>query len=200
MTVIFRLWLAFAALGAGMIHIAVGASAPFPLAMLLVGFGVAELAWGVAVLVRGRLLLVQAVLGAALIPVFIWGATATLGSGLGVSPEATGLPVHPMAVASMFNIVLAGGIAVYLRRSARKPVAVAVGAASAADARSTPLDTAVPSAAAPATALPAADAQGWRFLTALTLGAILFSGLTTPALAATGAGQLAVPHGTSHQH
>ena len=202
MTAIIRLWLAFAALGAGMIHIAVGASAPFPLAMLLVGFGVAELAWGVAVLVRGRLLLVQAVLGAALIPVFIWGATATLGSGLGVSPEATGLPVHPMAVASLFNLVVAGGIALHLRRSTATPVRVAVGVASVGRTESTRSDAAGRTAddTAASDARPATDAQGWRFLTALTLGAILFSGLTTPALAATDAGQLAVPHGTSHQH
>ncbi len=201
MTAIIRLWLAFAALGAGMIHIAVGASAPFPLALLLVGFGVAELGWGVAVLVRGRLLLMQAVLGAALIPVFIWGATATLGSGLGVAPEATGLPVHPMAVASLFNLVVAGGIALHLRRSTAAPARVAVGVTSVGRMQSTATGIAGPTADdTPEGARPAADAQGWRFLTALTLGAILFSGLTTPALAATDAGQLAVPHGTSHQH
>ncbi|MFO7690558.1 MAG: hypothetical protein R6W83_08385 [Cryobacterium sp.] len=125
MTAITRLWLALAALGAGMIHIAVGASAPFPLALLLVGFGIAEIGWGVSTLVRGRLVLAQAALGAVLIPVFVWGVTATLGSGLGVSPEATGMPVHPMAVASLFNLVLAGGLARQRRRrgAARRPAA-----------------------------------------------------------------------------
>ena len=170
MNAIVRLWLAFAALGAGLIHVAVGASAPFPLSVILVGFGLAELGWGVATLVRGRLLAPRTMMGIALIPVFVWGTTATLGSGLGVSAEATGLPVFPMMIASLFNLVLAAGLALHERRAARG------------------------GAAEPA----ASGSQGWRFVTALTLGAVIFSGLTTPALAATKAGDLAVPHGTLH--
>ena len=178
MSAVTRLWLAFAALGAGMIHVAVGASAPFPLAVLLVGFGVAELAWGVAALSMGRLPVPRAVTGAALIPVFVWGATAALGSGLGVSADATGLPLYSMAIASSFNLFLAVVMAVHQRRASTE-------AASPVTLTDTPR-------AAPVAA------GGWRFLTALTLGGVLFSGLTTPALAATDAGQLAVPHGTSH--
>ncbi|TFD47812.1 hypothetical protein E3T55_14760 [Cryobacterium frigoriphilum] len=181
MSAVTRLWLAFAALGAGLIHVAVGASAPFPLAVLLVGFGIAELAWGVATLSLGRLPAPRAVTGAALIPVFVWGATAALGSGLGVSAEATGLPLYSMAVASLFNLFLAVVMAVHQRHRSAEAAAADAGGASAVSTRSTP-----------------AAAGGWRFLTALTLGGVLFSGLTTPALAATDAGQLAVPHGTSH--
>jgi hypothetical protein len=179
MSAVTRLWTAFAALGAGLIHVAVGASAPLPLAVLLVGFGIAELAWGVAALSLGRLPVPRAVTGAALIPVFVWGITAALGSGLGVSAEATGLPLYSMTVASLFNLFVALVVAV---RQRRRLIATAEVRASVADL--------------PRTA-PAA-AGGWRFLTALTLGGVLFSGLTTPALAATDAGQLAVPHGTSH--
>lgn len=168
MTPVIRLWLAFAALGAAVIHLAVGASAPLPLAITLVGLGAAELGWGIATLVRGRLVAPQATLVAALVPVFVWGASATLGSGFGLPVEATRLPLFPMAVASLFNIFLAGSLAVSARRNrAGSPTADA--------------------AAAP---------QGWRFLTGLLIGGMLFSGLTTPALAATDAGALAVPHGS----
>ena len=137
-----------------MIHVAVGASAPFPLAVLLVGFGVAELGWGVA---------------------------ASLESGLGVSAEATGLPLYSIAIASLFNLFLAGVMAVHQRRHSAEAASAAVGGTSVARTTSTP-----------------ATANGWGFLPALTLGGLLFSGLITPALAATDAGQFAVPHGTSH--
>jgi len=182
MSAVTRLWFAFAALGAGLIHVAVGASAPFPLAVLLVGFGIAELTWGIAALSLGRLPVPRAVTGAALIPVFVWGATAALGSGLGVSTEATGLPLFSMTVASFFNLFLAVVMAVHQRRSsAAAAAAFELGEPVAGQGRPVP-----------------AAASGWRFLTALTLGGVIFSGLTTPALAATDAGQLAVPHGTSH--
>ncbi|MFC5930564.1 hypothetical protein D6T64_16805 [Cryobacterium melibiosiphilum] len=181
MSAVTRLWLGFAALGAGMIHVAVGASAPFPLSVLLIGFGVAELAWGVTALALGRLPVPRAVSGAALIPVFVWGATAALGSGLGVSAEATGLPFYSMAIASLFNLFLAVVMAVHQRRRSNEAASSATGAASVARTGTSP-----------------AVAGGWRFVTALALGGAIFSGLTTPALAATDAGQLAVPHGTSH--
>lgn len=168
MTSVLRLWLAFAALGAGVIHLAVGASAPFPLAITLAGLGIAELGWGIATLARGRLIAPQVTLVAALIPVFFWGASATLGSGFGLPADATSLPLFPMAVASLFNIFLSGALAVSKRRA---------GAGSSTPAA-------------------AADPQGWRFLTGLIIGGVLFSGLTTPALAATDAGAHAVPHGS----
>ncbi len=168
-----RLWLAFAAIGAALIHLAVGASAPLSLAITLVGFGIAELGWGIATLIRGRLLAPEISVFAAPIPVLVWGATATLGSVFGSSVEATALPLFPMAIASLFNVFLAVTLAVIRRRAANRSSTTDVAAADVA--------------AAP---------QGWRFLTALMVGGILFSGLTTPALAATDAGRYAVPHGS----
>ena len=175
MSPVIRTWISFAALGAALIHLAVGVTAPFPLSVLLVGFGIAELGWGIATLAMGRITIPRIVVGAALIPVFIWGATAALGSGLGVTSAQTGLPLYPMAVASLFNVFLAATVAIAVRRASNE---VHPPAGTAAHAAATP--------------------SGWRFLTALTLGGVLFSGLTTPALAATDAGQLAVPHGSSH--
>ena len=172
MTPISRLWLCCAAIGAGTIHLAVGASAPVLLMITLVGLGAAELGWGAAMLIRGRALAPGAALFGALIPVFVWGAVATLGSGLGVPAAATGLPIQPMATATLFDLFLAGFLAITLRRAA--------GTTSIASSTEP-----VPN-----------SAGGWRFLGALTLAALVVSGLTTPALAATDAGAHAVPHGS----
>ena len=181
MTSIGRLWLAFAAMGAGTIHLAVGASAPILLAIVLVGFGAAELGWGVATLVRGRLIAAEMALFAALIPILVWGATATLGSGFGLPAGATGLPLFPMMVASLFGLFIAAALAAG-RRTAGPDIRVAdeAGTFKLGAGRTN-------AAAAP---------QGWRFFAALTVGGLLFSGLTTPALAATEAGAHAVPHGS----
>ena len=173
MTSVFRIWLAMAAIGAALIHLAVGAGAPLPLAIILVGLGIAELGWGVVTLIRGRIVARDAAIALALVPVFVWGATAILGSGLGVAADETGLPFYPMAVASLFGIVLSGTLAIHRRRDSTRTT----------DAAATRLRT--------PTELPA-----WGFLAALMVGSLLFSGLTTTALSATKAGEHAVPHGT----
>ncbi len=183
MTPISRLWLAFAAVGAGTIHLAVGASAPVLLAIAMVGFGIAELGWGVATLVRGRLMAPDPALYGALIPVLVWGLTATLGSGFGLPAGSTGLPLFPMMVASLFGLFIAGTLAVG-RRAARRGILATAEEAGAVPARGAGQTDAPPAA------------QGGRFLVALTIGALVFSGLTTPALAATEAGAHAVPHGS----
>jgi hypothetical protein len=169
MTAVTRVWLAFAAMGAALIHLAVGASAPLWLAFILVGLGIAELGWGVAVLVRGRLIWPNTVLVAALGPVFLWAQVATLGAGFGLPPEAA-LPLFPLGVASAFNLFIAGTLAVNRRRSVTRH--------------------------APAGVPTSSSTQDWRFLSGLIVAGFLFSGLTTPALAATDAGAHAVPHGS----
>ncbi|SEN58787.1 hypothetical protein E3O25_10730 [Cryobacterium sp. TMT1-3] len=176
MSPVLRIWLGFAALGAALIHLAVGVTAPLPLSVLLVGFGIAELGWGIATLAAGRVIAPRVVVGAALIPVFIWGSTAALGSGLGVTSAQTGLPLYPMAVSSLFNIFLAATVAIALRRASHG-IPTPVGAAGAGELR-------------------AATPGGWRFLTGLVVGGFLLSALTTPALAATEVGSHAVPHGS----
>jgi hypothetical protein len=181
MNAVVRVWLAFAAIGAALIHLAVGASAPLWLAVTLGGFGIAELGWGVAVLVRGRLLWPDVALVAGLAPVLLWGSVAALGSGFGLPPEAA-LPLFPLAVASLFDLFVTGVLAVNRRRAAR---AAPVGASAGATARGVGDE-------ADAVSSP----QDWRFLTGLIVAGFLFSGLTTPALAATHAGTQAVPHGS----
>ena len=178
MTSVFRIWLAMAAIGAALIHLAVGAGAPLPLGIILVGIGVAELGWGVATLVRGRVVARDATIALALVPVFVWGATAILGSGLGVSAAQTGLPVYPMAVASLFGICLSGALAISRRRESNRATADAAAWSPRIVAE-----------------LPAG-----RLLAALMIGSLVFSGLTTTALAGTKAGEQAVPHGTHSDH
>ncbi|WP_105036210.1 hypothetical protein [Cryobacterium aureum] len=170
MTPVIRMWLGFAALGAALIHLAVGAGAPLPLSILLVGFGLAELGWAVVTLSQTRPVAIRVVFGATLIPVLVFATTATLGSGLGVSAAETGLPMYPMVIASLFNLYLAGSLAVIIRKKANT---------------------------SPSTERTRKVAQpgGWRFLTALVVAGLVVSGLTTPALAATNAGLYAVPHG-----
>ncbi|TFC35259.1 hypothetical protein E3O55_01805 [Cryobacterium sp. MDB1-18-2] len=204
MTPISRLWLSSAAIGAGTIHLAVGASAPVLLMITLVGLGAAELGWGAVTLVRGRALAPGAALFGALIPVFVWGAVATLGSGLGVPATATGLPLQPMATATLFDLFLAGSLALALRRTRRAASTgtttterVPNSGVQAESGANRPEPTRIRHHVLDSAHTPAGEtAGGWRFLAALTLAALVVSGLTTPALAATDAGAHAVPHGS----
>ena len=167
MSPVVHTWLGFAALGAALIHLAVGVTAPFPLSVLFLGFGSAELCWGIATLATGRALLPRIVMGAALVPAVSWGLAVLLGSGLGTTITSTGLPLYPLATASLFNLFLFATVALSLRRAPTGlPAAI---------------DTVTPT--------------GWRSLTGLVAGGFLLSALTTPALAATEVGSRAVPHG-----
>lgn len=123
MATLAPVWLAFLAFGAALIHLAVGASATAPLAVVLVGLGVAELGWGVLVLIRNRVVAARTTLVLTLAPVLLWGGIAGMGGGLGLAPDALRLPFFPLAVASLFTLAIAAGIAVALRRSGRSPAA-----------------------------------------------------------------------------
>lgn len=176
MTPLTRIWLAFSALGAGLIHLAVGAGAPLPLALPLAGLGVAEFGWGVVVLMRGAVPWRRRVHLLALVPVLVWGAALATATVVDMSELVSRLPFLPLAVASTFNVFIAVTAAVAARRRAA--------------GRPTPV-TAAPEAPQP---------QGWRFVGGLIAAALLVAGLTTPALASTEAGTHAVPHGTHSPH
>jgi hypothetical protein len=113
------------------------------------------------------------------------GAALLMGAGLlvgsGLAAEAD-VPVGPLVAASAFIMVVAAHAAVVIRSRARR--------ARAPRGRSTVVD-------------------GRLSLIGLVAGALLVAGLATPALAATEAGRLAVPHGehgdssvgdTGHEH
>jgi hypothetical protein len=167
MTPLTRTWLAFAAFGAGLIHLAIAAGSALPLAVPLAGLGAAELGWGVAILHLGRLIAPRTVVAISLMPLLGWGGSAAVMPGLGM--PLAGLPLFPLAVASLFNLFIAVVVAIELRGVAALPEAAA------------------------------RTDQGGRYLIGLVAAGILVSGLTTPALAATEAGSHAVPHGTHHE-
>lgn len=110
-----RAWLAVAALGAGLLHAALAASAPLPAAIVLVAFAAGELGWAVAAFVRDRPPFFRAALVAALVPVGAWAVVATVGA---TSEAGTILALQPLplAVAALLDVAVAATIAVVLRR------------------------------------------------------------------------------------
>lgn len=100
MRAILRQWASFAALGAGLIHIALGAGSPLGTAIVLVGVGAAELAWAIAVLARGRILATRSSITAAIVLVAVWIAAIVAGGGFGIDPL-------PMLAAVMLDLAVA---------------------------------------------------------------------------------------------
>lgn len=112
--------MALASLGVGLVHLAVGAGSPLFPAILLVGFGVAELGWGVALLARGRIVLPRLALPLALTPVALWGLDVTATVAIGGTGMTASLPFGPMAAASLLSLFLGAGLAL-ARRQALAP-------------------------------------------------------------------------------
>jgi hypothetical protein len=166
MSQVTRMWLAFAAICTGIIHAALAATAPLPLALLLAAFGVAELAWGVLAIVRNRIAAPVAVLTAALAPIAGWGVLVLAAAAGGAAELLEPLPLLPMAVAAAFELFVALVVGRHVRAGARAAIA----------------DSPTP--------IPAG-----RFLVALIAGALASAALVTPALAATDAGEGAPEHG-----
>lgn len=113
MSAVTRSWIAFAAVGAGLIHLALVVSAPLVGGILLAAIGIVEFAWGVLVLFDARFLVPRVASLAALAPVALWIAALLLGV-----QEFRPLP---LAVATLLELSVAAGIALSLRR-ARRPV------------------------------------------------------------------------------
>ena len=166
MSPVTRMWLAFAAICTGIIHAALAVTAPLPLAVLLLILGLAELAWGVLAIVRDRVVAPVAVLAVALAPLAAWGVLLLAAAAGGARDLLFALPLLPMAVAGAFQLF----------------VALVVGRRVRAGARTAIADS-------------SKQVPAGRFLAALFVGALASAALVTPALAATGAGAGALPHG-----
>ena len=120
MSPVTRSWLAFAAIGAALIHFALVIAAPVPFAVALAVLGVTELLWGVACLSRDRLIAPRAARAAALVPALAW-ALLLLASAALTSPDlASPLSFVPMGTATAFELAIAVLISVRLRNP--KPV------------------------------------------------------------------------------
>ena len=109
MSPITRSWIAFAAVGAGLIHLALVISAPALGGMLLAGIGIVEFAWGVLVMFDERFLVPRIAVVAAIAPVGLWIAALLLGVD-------AFLP-FPLAVATVLELFIATTIAVVQRRA-----------------------------------------------------------------------------------
>ncbi len=118
MSAVTRSWVAFAAVGAGLIHLALVISAPLLGGVLLAAIGIAEFAWGVLVMFDERFLVPRIAVVAALAPVALWIAALVLG--------VQSFRPAPLAIATLFELFIALAIAVSLRR-ARVAAPVATG-------------------------------------------------------------------------
>lgn len=165
-----RSWPMLGALGAGLVLAALAAGAGGATQVALAGLGIAALGWGVLSLRAGRLIAPRAVLGVAVATLLAGG----LASASGAMADVAGLP---LVAASVFtaSVGLSAALSVRARRAA---------------------DVRVEEPAKPASR----DPHARLALTGLAVGAALVSALATPALAATEAGDAAVPHGQHGAH
>ncbi|KZC95728.1 MULTISPECIES: hypothetical protein [Clavibacter] len=215
MSLLIRHWLALAALGAALIHLAVGAgSSPASMVALLV-IGAAELAWAVAVLRSDRLPAASWAVVGALVPVAGWALLVSAAVVLAAPGITSGIPAIPMLAATLLDLAIAAIVGRHLRSRAeseaeatctavesRLPADIAlVGSGASHPTAAHPASAVVLSAATPAADSASAPAPaepeptGRRYLVGVLAGAFLVAGIVTPALSLTDAGEHAVPHG-----
>ncbi len=167
MSAVLRTWLGFLALGAGLVHFALVIGSPLPVALVLLLVAAAEFAWGVFTFVGTTPPLPQLARSGAVAPVIGWTLLLAVAGADSFGPLTDPAGLFPMLVASVFDLLIALGLTVQLRRSAPPDAAPA----------SKPAET-VPS-------------HSVRHLVAVIAGALVIAAITTPALAATEAGQAA---------
>ena len=120
MSTLLRTWIGLAALGAGCIHLAVAAGAPFAVLLGFSVLGTAELAWAVAALARPAIPLPRIAFAVAVTAVALEVAVLLLpaagahhgaGHHLGAAAPVPGLPMLGAALLDLaVAAVLAGGL------------------------------------------------------------------------------------------
>jgi hypothetical protein len=176
MSTITRTWITFAALGTGIIHIALVVGAPLPLGIALGALGIAEVVWALFAMAGSRLPAARLALLVAMAPIVVWAVAMFAAVSLDAPAAGSALPLLPLAVAALLEIAAAAAIAVSLRRTAREKNASPAGSGIDGGEQ-----------------VPAPHAG--RYLAALLITGMAVASLVTPALAATEAGGAAVPHG-----
>lgn len=116
MSTITRMWLGFAALCAGIIHLALIGSSPLPIAILFAALGGAEGAWGITTFIRPRIVLPRIVFALSLSPVLLWGALTAAASVSHNPAVASFLGFDSMALASVLDLFISIVLALALRR------------------------------------------------------------------------------------
>jgi len=181
---VLRTWLGFLALGAGLLHFALVIGSPLPVALVLLLIGAAEFVWGVIAFVRPAPPLPMLARSGALVPVIGWALLLLVAGADSFGPLTSGAQLFPMLVASLFDLLIALGLTVLLRRAAAHRAATVRSAAG-------------PDAASAPSSFDAPPAHAGRYLAAVFAGALVIAALATPALAATEAGQSGRAPGTT---
>ncbi|MCU1534365.1 MAG: putative rane protein [Glaciihabitans sp.] len=117
MSSITRTWLAFAAVGAGMIHLALVISSPLPVGVAEALIGLIELTWGVLAFSRERIEYPRAVLFGSVVPAILWGLLAAIAAAFRTPEIASSLGFVALAVASLLEFFIAVVMAVHVRRA-----------------------------------------------------------------------------------
>ena len=124
MSPLARGWIACAAVGAGLLHVAVALGRPIELAAVLFVIGTAEFAWGALVLAWSQLLVPRLALAVAFAPGILWL--------IAVIARVPGVPVLPLATATGLELFAAVLIARGIRGPARQreltPLSLAIAA------------------------------------------------------------------------
>ena len=184
MSAILRTWLGFFALAAGLLHFALVIGSPLPVALVLLLIGGAEFVWGVVAFVRPTPPLPMLARSGALVPVIGWALLLVVAGADSFGPLTSTAQLFPMLVASLFDLLIAVGLTVLLRRAAAARTATLVSQTG-------------PDAASARSSLDAPPTHAGRYLAAVFAGALVIAALTTPALAATEAGQATRAPGTT---
>lgn len=109
MPTITRTWLAFAAVGTGLIHLALVLGAPVGAGVVLAVLGLVEFGWGVLTFARETLIVPRVALIVAIAPIVAWAA-------LSVTGLAGFLGLLPLAVTTLFELFAAAVLGRHLRR------------------------------------------------------------------------------------
>lgn len=116
MPTITRSWLAFAAIGTGLIHVALVVGAPLPLGVVLAFIGLIEFGWGVFTFARDDVPHPAVALAGAVAPVIAWSLLLVLAAASRTREIAAALPLFPLLIATLFELFIAVTIARHLRR------------------------------------------------------------------------------------
>ena len=121
MSPVTRSWIAFAAVGAGLIYLALVISASIVVGAVLALIGIACFGWGVLVMFDERFLAPRVAVVAVLVPIGVWLGVVLLSSA-GAAELASGFRPLPLAVATALELFVAVALALHLRRGPRDVV------------------------------------------------------------------------------
>ena len=121
MSTITRAWIAFAAIGVGLIHVALVIGSPLGLGIPLAVLGLAEFGWGVLTFARETVPVPRAALVVALVPALAWALLLAVASASENTALGEFLPLLPLAVSTVFELFITAVIGVHLRRRQDAP-------------------------------------------------------------------------------